>query len=426
MSTVAYLDTNIFLHFKDLKEIDWTGYFDASEVNLVVAHTVIQELDRKKYNGRTVRIRKRAAKTLAEFKALGNPTQKHEIRPSVFLSFDSLVFEDYSKYHLCSTDADDGALLNALHYVADQPDARVYIIAHDFGFQTKGWRFSSIQVIDPPVDWKLAPEKDSVEEELQKLQQQLAERTPILEVTFGNDKTFEEFRLSSLPPSGKSVVDQVMRNVRLAAPKLGERAKLQQLIDNASINVEKFNEAIDRYYERYEKILPVFLERAQQRARTIKLELVLHNTGKAPAKDVKVSITVPKNLILLNELPDVPRLPKAPVRDDYRPFGSISRPGILDPFISKQQQVDLFGKDTGEIVGNTINFELGKAQHNGRYQLPAFYVEFQNRLEAKGFNIAGTIVSDELPDPVSVKLQTKVSGADSGVVMPSIFELIPS
>jgi hypothetical protein len=57
-------DTNLFLHYRRLDEIDWLDTTGADAVTLLIAPIVVRELDRKKVQGETKRIRDRANERL--------------------------------------------------------------------------------------------------------------------------------------------------------------------------------------------------------------------------------------------------------------------------------------------------------------------------------------------------------------------------
>ena len=47
---VLFPDTNVLLHFRSLREIDWPVVTDAKAVKLVLCSAVIHELDQKTYD----------------------------------------------------------------------------------------------------------------------------------------------------------------------------------------------------------------------------------------------------------------------------------------------------------------------------------------------------------------------------------------
>ncbi len=75
----VFPDSNIFLHFKPLAQIDWLTVCGAKQVKLVVCLQVINELDDKKGDPRLGERAKRAVKDIREMR-------DKEIRPGVTLT----------------------------------------------------------------------------------------------------------------------------------------------------------------------------------------------------------------------------------------------------------------------------------------------------------------------------------------------------
>ena len=67
---VAFLDTNIFLHFLPFHEVDWRSALSAQTVELRVAATVVKELNKKKDGPGPDHIRDRARKVSRRYERL--------------------------------------------------------------------------------------------------------------------------------------------------------------------------------------------------------------------------------------------------------------------------------------------------------------------------------------------------------------------
>jgi hypothetical protein len=83
----AFLDTNTFLHYKALEEIDWRVVLDCGEVTLVVSQVVIRDLNLRKDGGGKKRIKERAASALKKLGAVVRQGQHETIRKGVELRF---------------------------------------------------------------------------------------------------------------------------------------------------------------------------------------------------------------------------------------------------------------------------------------------------------------------------------------------------
>jgi hypothetical protein len=100
--TTQYLlvDTNTFLHYLSLDQIDWIVLFPNRRLVLVICPPVIRELNKHKDAPRTPKLRDRAAA------ALGKLTQWEEGTPTIFGGCADLQFRahdagiDFSAFHL--------------------------------------------------------------------------------------------------------------------------------------------------------------------------------------------------------------------------------------------------------------------------------------------------------------------------------------
>ena len=64
--TYIFLDTNLFLHFQDFEQINWNDIIGTNDtINIALAPTVIDELDKHKYNANR-KIQKWAKKITAQ------------------------------------------------------------------------------------------------------------------------------------------------------------------------------------------------------------------------------------------------------------------------------------------------------------------------------------------------------------------------
>ena len=88
MSTLyLFADTNLFLHYKALNEIDWSVYSDFDQIEIVVCRTVQREIDRLKdgRDGRRSQRARKAASTIREI-ALNGPQEQKPAGPRVVLN----------------------------------------------------------------------------------------------------------------------------------------------------------------------------------------------------------------------------------------------------------------------------------------------------------------------------------------------------
>ncbi len=114
---VAFVDTNTFLHYRSLEEIDWRGILNCKEVTLMVSQVVIRDLNLQKDGGGKKRIRERAASALKRLGAIVRQAQHASIRDGVELRFrsnDPLI--DFSIHKLNRDLSDDWLVATMLEY----------------------------------------------------------------------------------------------------------------------------------------------------------------------------------------------------------------------------------------------------------------------------------------------------------------------
>jgi rRNA-processing protein FCF1 len=129
LATRAVPDTNIFLHFKQPNEIDWSGELKAKTVRIIVPITVVRELDNKKNaGGKTA---KRATRRLAWMRSLlkGQGRGPAAIRLNTTIE----VYVD-PRGHVRHPNNDEEILLRT-EAIDDRPGADVTLVTGDQSMQ---------------------------------------------------------------------------------------------------------------------------------------------------------------------------------------------------------------------------------------------------------------------------------------------------
>lgn len=170
----VFIDTNCFLHLRDLKDLPWREAFpDASAIDLYVAAIVIDELDRLKTE-KTRRIRDRclAALTLIE-EASDQPAMRLELRalPApvalVVAQSPAIVWPDFPR--LDCNRPDDELVATAL----SEPGAvSTVLLSHDTGPVIRA-RMVGLPAVRAPEEWMLPVQQDVLEKENTKLKREL-------------------------------------------------------------------------------------------------------------------------------------------------------------------------------------------------------------------------------------------------------------
>ncbi|MCY3978653.1 MAG: PIN domain-containing protein [Chloroflexi bacterium] len=334
----CFLDTNIFLEFKQIKDIKWLIALGTAEVCLVVTSVVLRELDKHK-TGNSNRLRRRARNTISFFKSLDRRAD-NEIRPNVTLRFDltepkRLTLE---KHNLSADVNDDLLIAKALEFRSLQDSEGVAIVTDDTVVQFKAEGYG----LDVPVlseKNRLPHEINPLEQENRELKNELLKlqhSQPKLQLGFrdsdGNLVTFLhasndfsqsliskaeldaliELKCINLPPMRE---ERPITNDRLlASPVSALTAKVV-----TSSQIEEYNRKLEEYPKHLREFL---LEKSLANVfphRSVRLNLVLINEGSVPAQNVEIRLNHQDTFKVLPQVPEVPPYePSPPAKPEPR------------------------------------------------------------------------------------------------------------
>ena len=163
-------DSNLFLHYRALEEIEWTTYRDFDHVEIIVCRTVQREIDKLKdgRDGRRTRRARKAASTFLEIAQHG-PQELRVVSPHVSLRLDGAsqpiqTLSDQLDY----SQPDDQIVGYAARFKDENPDADVRILTRDSGPIVTA-KAVAISYEIPDEAWKLEPEKDDRDREILRL-----------------------------------------------------------------------------------------------------------------------------------------------------------------------------------------------------------------------------------------------------------------
>ncbi len=194
MKKRVYPDTNVALHFKRFDEIDWLTLVDATEVDLVVALVVMEELDSKKWEG--ARGIKQRARELYGW--LGKLANGAEIRRGVRIYFEPHAPElsiDFRAEHLNDRSEDDRLLACILAATRADTSTPVVAVTADLAMMHK-LRGRGLTVAEPAEKDQRQVERDEVAEENRRLKAvvtQMQAATAALQLTFEDGTTKRGF-----------------------------------------------------------------------------------------------------------------------------------------------------------------------------------------------------------------------------------------
>jgi PIN domain len=374
-----FFDTNAVMHYEFIDTIDWPAITGAQSITIIVHPELIRELNEIKDS--TVHPRKtkdRAGKIIKHFGKLFKDSLTATGLTNVDIHFeaDEPSAEIFSEHRLNPHFGDDCHLASVIKRKIDHPAEDVVLVTHDTGVQLKA-RAKGVVFIDAPDQHRLPEEVDPLHKQNQELQRELEtykSRIPDIRVSFDNDTTYLE----------------IVKNM----PKDGEETLLTE-------------------------------EKVALAHRIIRLDLRAKNSGKVPASDIDVILTLPNNLRALSEreIRDLWEMPKEPefeefmkaildkplvdqkgaIQDPWAKFDAIMDAWDYSAFLGKISEPR---KNTTGIVSQAIEplvekhyvkFHIQKLKQNFPCLLGSFFVIYDSNIELHPFALNFTINAHELP-----------------------------
>jgi rRNA-processing protein FCF1 len=444
MSKVAaFLDTNIFLHYQPFDQINWLKELDAEEVELFIAPIVIRELDDHKDHHRLSSIRNRARATLKKIEALITGLEIVNMPEGVnvfYLDEPSLSFEEYG---LRNDVSDDHLIASCIEHACSEADRRIVIVTDDTGPRLKA-RKHSIAAVSLDDRLKLPSALDENEKKTQHLHrkiQQLESSLPNLNLGFSDGSQNLFIKIPEPYEIDVNKIKEKIIDIQRRYPKLypesnqpanSDSSILQNQLSQISLSkamlacltkpsqeeYERYNSELNQFYENYKEYLNWLTDYKNIESRTIEIEVVLFNRGKAPAEDIDVFMHFPDGLLLLGkeELPETLDSPQPPRKPMSRaelmnsltlPTSSLYSPHISSHFSMADTNISL--PSIKKTNSYNVNYSVGKLKQHMDAPCDKFFVYFENLEDAKSFGIDYRINAANIPHEIEGKLNVMLN-----------------
>ncbi len=294
-----FADTNLFLHYKTLDQIDWSKVGDFDAIEIVVCPPVQREIDDLK-DGRQGRRSERARKTASMLMKIAEhgPQQQRAASPRVMLDLDvtSLPKQGLADW-LDYSQNDDRIIGHLAQFIEDNPSADAHLLARDSGPILKA-RTLGIPYIRIPDDWLLPPEPDDRDREIRQLKRQLQEfQAQEPEFSFSCDQMSAdqsgkvEIAYRAFQPLTSRERDQLLGSLRNRCPP-------------TVLNPDRVKaKAISNYMERD---YPAWISECQEWMDVVhsvvqlehcpELTVSIQNIGSRPARNTRIEIRASKNI----------------------------------------------------------------------------------------------------------------------------------
>lgn len=393
-----FLDTNIFLHCKPAKEIDWKKYVKGKSI-LVIAPVVIAEIDKHRRNTYK-KIATRAKSITKLFEQIMDHGDQDWIlmdkRPSA---------TTYLEYSLDRTEQDDCLLAAILEFMPEHPDDEKILVSMDVGprLKAKNLEINTIKLDDNEL---LADEPDETEVQLKKLireNNELKNRVPKVDLFLaGKTKhlnfpelqgtiTFDQYCAKKMDEVRKK---HLYHKIPFKMPTPRD-VIFRSAIAESMMYTEgrRYDEELDWYFETYEhNFLPALYNWHIQRMLSIEIELEIYNEGSVPAEHIDLRLKFPDGINIqlaqtFNPFPDPPVPPDKPLPlDELLMKANELRKNppaqpILSPAVPKPRI--LIQRDNNN--GVTVEMRCDYLKHHQSYGFSRLAVSFQTLDDMKGF-----------------------------------------
>lgn len=443
MTTSAFLDTNVWVHYRPIDEIDWLALLGADEAELLVPAIVIDELDKLKDQASSRRVRDRARSALKRIEdiAAGPPVI---VRPRVTCRVVHDLAGDPASHSLLATRADDVLIATILAYRGLEAQTRIVLVSADTGPRLKARRFS-IEALEPPeVDKITEPDPHETENRvLQREIQRLTHRRPALAVRLVGGSS--EGAFLELPPlQSPSQTQQVAVAAALAdaerlapiyerpvqeAPPVSLRAPkgaidLSQVLGPpGGISVQEYDR-YDRERVEYLKSVKEWARqewlRSEESSRSIKIVLELVNEGTSVAEDVDVILDIPDGPEVREweepeplERPQPPRAPRTGI--DYLRHGfmgviptSYHLPDYGAFLRAPGPALNVSAPAIRRVNSYEVQYHVSRLKHNTTESLGDLLFVYSSPDEARGLGIGWRIICATLPEVVQGKIHLAI------------------
>jgi len=429
-AVTIFPDTNILLHYKPLREINWLAVAHAEAVKIVLCQQVIHELDKAKYDSRLHKRADAAQREIAAIRKAGG-----RVRQGVTLVISTVqVRREQIPGHLDPDHQDTQIIFCVKKYQEDHVGEDVMVVSGDLGMEQM-CQTNAVGCISLDDALRLPVVQDEDRRKYRQAVEELAvlkNRLPSLclvakIITDHINPPTPDCLIELVPlPSLKVDVDEKMREIREMCPKQ-EYPKARHVLlregttpvnlANFDMNlptrkeVDRYNREVEEFHRQSGAWLAAENREADALARSFCFEMWLENNGTKPATDVEVGVFFPPDFIrVLNTgehlTPPAPRpKPPKPPMGKLQEALSLSQ-ASMSHLSSMEQLFEGLGPapNVSEPIfgfeeGMNLHIDLQKIKHHDSICLGAFRVAYRDWKAVKSFKARYRLHANELPKP---------------------------
>lgn len=418
---VLFLDTNILLHFKPLRDIDWPGVAGAKTVKIILCPQVIYELDRHKY---TARLSQRADVAVQEIQSIQNA--HGQVREDVCMEVSSIqVRREEIPGNLSPDHQDTQIIFSAKKYLAEHPDETVAIVSGDLGME-RLCKSNGVGCIALGPEFRLPVIQDEERKQYQQAVKELASlknRLPslsvIAKIIIDDINPPDPYCVVELQPLTKPRLSIEAEMHKLAEeyqkmPKLphgmansgGSRATFPLTVDQAEI--DRYNQELDSFFKNYRSALLAQTKELEAQARSFLFELWLENNGGAPATEVEVCVYFPSDGINVYQASECLTAGATFPRPPKKPRSQLAKlQELIEPHHERMQRVIREAGPAPNVSKPAFGFEentevhvtVGRIKHRHVLRLGTFRVAYPDWDSIRPFEASWSTHANERPEP---------------------------
>lgn len=401
-----FLDTNIYLHYIDVEQIDWNEVVGDTNITIVVPRITIREIDQHKDQSRG-KIQKRAKVISAKFAQafLEEKTFKY---PFALCDEPAASSFDGGKFNIHIND--DWFILSALHSNYDVAD--IVVISSDTNLLLKA-KENGLNFKRMLEKYQLKEELSDEEKEIKALKVELEKyknRQPKTSVIFEKE---ESDKLILKRPNKRDLEDELsiyMENLKKEYPywEGGEVCASSNLFELSLLvtqeQIDKYNAELNDYFKEEEEFQRFLLQKDILNERFRELTFGISNDGNAQTGDMNVFIEFPEHINLYNRDSKISIDDIAPVKPtsyglDRKFLRSMEVENYLRPFGNGIPQIYCWDTEH-PIKKREFKFKYSNLNH-GMIR----YLDIKNSIyidtgSCDSFNIRWGIIDSKLIEPI--------------------------
>ena len=398
-----FLDTNVFLYYKDFEQIDWMSLLNfKGAFTIDIPEQVIKEIDKLKDQGKD-KVKDRARKIASKFGDLFLSGKKCKIPVEKGVH---LLNKDFDDTNYDPEQNDDRIILSIIKSGISKSDIFVVSCDNDFLIKAKDEGFNFFRM---SKEYRLKEELSEAEKQNKDLKIKLAgyeSRKPNPYITFEDDGELLRFRklkpidieielenfikqLKKENPYKEYTEEKIDPNM---SPQLflatGYRIKTKEEIQNE-------NKELDLYFKEWEKYKRFYLLKNALDKRFKKIIFKIQNKGNDQTGDMNIFVKIPDRIKIYDKNSKIWMEDTKPERFMF----SIHR---LNPYMIDRWDT------TKTIQNHELKFQESKLNHHLFMHLNSDNPLYIDTDTCGNFEIKWTIIDSKVSNPLMGKLHVVV------------------